>query len=259
MSIQKYPTGNVCPHCVWVSDDQKIYKEQGWKNIKIVHTIPAHTTESRDTFCLRGKLHREAGSNFLGMTVVDSHSKFTDTLNCVYGVKGQDSKEYHKSSHVGDILYGATMFIGYLHSEFGITRARLLINSKVDRKKYGGKEHVHALLTLEEPREKVEKFFDLIEEKFDIPKPKITIPIASEPYPEDAIYFLSGKDSRAMINNPKNAVEDIQRFFSPILYRPLNPSIDNFFIFLNYMCFPSGKCVATGVVSADVKKLKREK
>lgn len=228
MSVQKYPSGKTCPHCVWVADDPRISAENKWGKIKIFHTIPAHTIgDERDT----------KDPNFLGMTIVDGHGFFRNTLNCVYGVKGQNSEEYHKSSNVGQVLYGATLFIEYLNSEYNIKHTRLLINSNYNREKYGGKEHVHALVTIDDSPEENKKFFDAVEEKLGRPHMnKRILFVESEPYPQDTVYILSGIEAKNLIHHPLISEENIEEIFSKILKFPFDPRTDSYYIFLKYGC-----------------------
>lgn len=209
-NVQFYESGLLCPHCAWVSGKKKIVEKLRMK--------PWET-------------YQPYWKGF-GVSVFDVHKKFGKTFNCINGEYQEDSEIYHNPMNLGQLLRGATMFIEYLNEKKGVKNARLLINSHANPRKYGGngKEHPHALITVEDPG-----FF---------PESKLEPP--DRPLEDDLFLDLDRKECSELIREGENTINYIAEKVKKRLEQPFNPETDSFYIFLKYRCengcgFMSGK------------------
>jgi len=209
--VKVYPSGKRCPHCIWISEDQQ------------------------DFFTLIP----EKDLGFHGITVIDSHNFFKNTFNCVHGIKEGNIDTNHDYTKIGSLLYGSVIFIESLHLTFGIKRCRLLINSHIS-KKYGSKEHLHALVTLSDEDEKI------YEQKMNQTY-KHKLKVADKLWGN--ILDLSAKECSELIRSMDNALDYIVQKIKKTTGQDFDPEKNGFYILLQYVREKSCNSVITGQIA----------
>ena len=211
-----------CPHCLWVADDERLSSINYKDFVKPFYIIPNK-------------------NKFQGLTVIDSHKKLYNTLNCIYGCKDGQNDIYHSYLNLGNIFKGISMFFKYLYDNHNVTQVNILINSNY-KEKFGVKEHPHALMTVVEPTD----FF-----KNDENYSKQVIHLAENPFEGDTVFELNSEECNSLVSSGEN-FKDFILYISKGL---INMST-NFYIFLTYSII-DGERHITGKISTDktVKKL----
>lgn len=226
MSIQFYPTGKACPHCIWLTQDRRLSAKFKRPLMSPYTVIPS-----------------EEKKGFNGVTIYDSRNLFFDTFNCVYGVKAltktdNESKDNHNYLNTGKLLYGAVKFIEILNSKEKVKNVRLLINSNLDSKKHGTKEHPHALVTVEDEDKK-------------IPIRGRGLTVAAEPYSSDTVVELSPQECKELVRSGPYFLPYITKKLSATLGYEFNPEENNFYLFLRFE-FNGNSGVISGKISTDL-------
>lgn len=241
-----YPGGSVCKHCLWVSNNKDISEHYGTSFVKPYHIIRNGETEEL----------KDEAADFQGLTVIDSHSIFRNSFNCIYGCEYGNCDIFHNYKNIPQLFRGITYFVEFMNDRDRnpITKCRFVLNSKFKKDDYGSKEHPHALLTVIEPKD-----FFKIEESFG------NVPISNtrkrlqevnfEPYREDVRVELNSNACYRLIRaddfiGTLNSILDSSR----IVIR----MEDDFYIFLTYE-FINKKGRITGVVSTSKKNLRVSK
>ena len=123
-----YKNDQFCAHCMWILEKPpNVYYIP-----KILNYIPIGTYNIEDKGC----------------TIFQSTDKFRYAFNCVYGYKENIPNLNHSTSDFSTLIKCADWFIVDMHKKLGIEKFRLMVNSKTD-KRYGEKEHLHTIITLD--------------------------------------------------------------------------------------------------------------
>lgn len=234
MNIQTYPTRNYCHHCIWI-------EEKAWK------------WDGNERKIKKPVFKIKPSKDFLGVSVFDSHAFFENTFICVLGYKGEQSAFYHQFNRLGSLLRGAVIFIEELHLRFGVEKVKLLINSNLNVKKHGKKEHPHAIITLPNLTEaQYKKIFGT-----NIIKGAKKVP--SEPYPDDTVVRLTKEQSSELIRAGDSPPLGAYKMIISILKEKLGKFdiLDNFYLFMTFECSRKGEqlCgVVNSLISTDKKQ-----
>ena len=223
-----YKNGEKCAHCTWILE--KIPKETYIP--KLLNNIPVGTyiTENK------------------GCTIFQSTDKFKYSFNCIYGYKRENNILNHSTRDFSTLIKCATYFIEDMHKKLDIEKFCLTINSKNSKERYGEKEHLHGIITLDddgsirsEPdKRKFDSFFNtkngFSESRGD--KKQMERPL--KPYDGDNIIDIDGNTCKQLIRTL-----DLAKF----LYDKfkINTKKD-FYLFLYYKT-TLDKSVMTGKIS----------
>jgi hypothetical protein len=137
--LQRYQTGYICHCCVWINQQYNLLP----KNVKIPNVGAPIWTDSNTS-------------------VFNVCNKFENTLEIVLGAKGK--KDIHNTTSLDVLLAGITNFLVFLEEKHEIKDVRVMVNSHDDSKdsnnrrmRYGGKEHTHAMITMNS-EDSIQKF-----------------------------------------------------------------------------------------------------
>jgi len=195
--IIRYPSGLYCHHCVWLQD---FYK------------LTPRLPRAGPLFWICKK--------YPGCTVYNKSGYFPFTFMVVYGVKNSSLK--HSLYDLTTLLECSTLFIEHLHSSYNMSKIRLLVNSNFDRDKYGSKEHLHSLVTMNSAED--EKIF--IEKISDSPGKVV---VKDQPWENDRVINLTKEDCHKLIRSDAWAfVADKLKVSTQTL------KTQSFYLFLNY-------------------------
>lgn len=185
-------------------------------------------------------------NTFLGMTVFDSHTYFKNSFNCVYGLNGLNSSEYHNYMAIGELLTGVDIFINDINKNFNINKFNVLVNSHFDPIKYGRKEHPHAIVTITDSS-KISSFFKFISGKANN---RFKKKVALKPFYMDTVIVLNKDEIFRLFL--KDSILFISHKLSDILGYKFNFKYNNFYIFLTYDFIDGVKDIKVKI-STDLK------
>jgi hypothetical protein len=205
-----YPSGTLCQHCAWI--------DEAYASIPRKIRIPK---QKPFIYVLN------ADENFRGCTVYDSSNFYRHTVAVILGLTSKD----HSTTDIASILNGSAHYVEFLYQKYGICDVRLLVNCHYSEKKYGGKEHVHAWLTMDS---KIDK--DIFEQKISSDKARYSTEY--KPYKDDKIANISCEEGKKMIRmkNP-----ELLGFIGSKIGK--DPNTTGFYIFLRFSCEKKKGCV----------------
>jgi hypothetical protein len=152
---KNFPYGRACPHCLWLENDEYLYKK--YLNQRMMHVGRRRIQDTKNL----EKIFQinPPDKKTIGVTIFDNHLVFKNSLLCVLGLK-TDTIERHNYKNIASVIKGAYQYIrSELNRKYKITKIRLLINSHVEKKLHGrDKEHLHVWITLMDEREAADFF-----------------------------------------------------------------------------------------------------
>jgi hypothetical protein len=210
--IQQFPetyiSGMFCAHCIWLTNRFDLAKN-------VPHPIlpPYYSTKSDLS---------QAGPG-PGIVCFSSYGKFKYTWNCVYSI--------HSTTNILNLLIGVKQFLLYLSKEKGIHDTRLMLNSHFDMRKYGGKEHLHTLVTANSDESRA--MYDRVVIGNDRTVYKTT-ELQNAPYPDDIQMFLTPEEAFGFFNE-SDTIGYLNRLIKE-KYIPIDPlgADSSFYLFLSF-------------------------